>query len=162
MLTVEIFKELVIRPPLMRFDLYSEAAENLLLGTALHESGGFRWTEQLDGGPARGFYQMEPDTLKDLYLSWLKYRPDRHKELESLRPRYMDEHEALSCMPAYATLAARLQYLRDPESLPPYDDIRALARYWKRVWNTEKGKGTEQQFVDAWNRYAEAETGIRA
>jgi len=39
------------------------------------------------------------------------------------------------------------------ESLPPYNDIPALARYWKQHYNTPEGKGTEEEFVKNYQKY---------
>ena len=55
--------------------LDSRAAEDLLLGTALMESG-LREIEQR-GGPALGFFQIEPATFADVYDRYLtQRRPD--------------------------------------------------------------------------------------
>jgi hypothetical protein len=150
---VELFRRVVIRPVLQETDLWSESAENLLLGTALHESGGLQHIRQIGGGPALGFYQMEPATLDDLYDNWLKFRMVRLNQLEQFRPMHMARENALLYMPAYATAAARLQYFRVPKPLPLAGDIEGLAHYWKDHWNTHEGAGTIKQFMDAWVRH---------
>ena len=61
------FRELIIRPSLMPLDLYSEDAEELLIGICAHESKGGTYLMQKDGGPAAGFFQMEPETYTDLW-----------------------------------------------------------------------------------------------
>jgi hypothetical protein len=38
----------------------------LLYRTAMHESSGGKYVEQMGGGPARGWYQVEPSTAMDL------------------------------------------------------------------------------------------------
>src|SRR3546814_2659167 len=65
----------VIRPTLERIGLYSPAAANLLLGTALTEStiGGATCLVQR-GGPALGVYQIEPATHRVCWQNFLVYR----------------------------------------------------------------------------------------
>ncbi len=150
----EHFRIYVIRPTLERIALWSQSAENLLLGTALTESGGLKWLHQLGGGPALGLYQMEPATHDDHWQNFLAYRPGLRERVESvLAPG--DKLDQLMTNLAYATAMARVHYLRDPEPLPAADDIEAMAHYWKRVYNTEAGAGTVGKFVmDARSAFA--------
>ena len=55
---------------------------------------------------------------------------------------------------AYATAVTRLIYFRVPQKLPPADNIEKIARYWKRHYNTRKGKGDPAEFVRRYERYA--------
>ena len=48
---------------------------------------------------------------------------------------------------------ARVRYLVDPEPLPACDDIVALASTWKRVYNTEHGKGDPKHFVRLYEEF---------
>ena len=54
-----------------RYGFYSIDAVNLLLGTAIQESGGLRWRVQVNGGPARGLFQMEEATYTDIWNNFL-------------------------------------------------------------------------------------------
>lgn len=137
-----------------RPDLYSPAVENLLFGTAAHESGGFQYIWQIDG-PARSIFQMEPETLDDLYEHFLRFKPALHRILERLRPPAMTRAEALTYCLAYAILAARLHYYRYPEPIPQADDLEGMAKLYKQRWATAKGEGSEQDFIDAYERYSE-------
>src|SRR5688572_10203521 len=67
-------RELVIRPTLKYVDLWSQAAENLLVGTWFQESSiaGSTRLKQVKG-PALGGYQIEPATHKDNWLHFLRY-----------------------------------------------------------------------------------------
>lgn len=144
--------ETTIRPVLQRMDMWSRSAEKLLLMTACHESMGFRYKEQLGGGPARSYYQIEPDTLKDCYVNYLQYRPERKGLLNHFYPGDVSLEEAL-LDDRYATAAARMIYARIAEPLPPADDEVNLARYWKTHWNTPLGKGTQTRFLQDWEEY---------
>ncbi len=63
----------VIRPTLMTLGLYSPAAEQLLLATAIQESH-LTHRKQI-GGPALSYFQIEPKTHNDIWDNFLKYRP---------------------------------------------------------------------------------------
>src|SRR3546814_18753812 len=75
----------VIRPTLEKLDLYSPAAANLLLGTALTEStiGGATCLVQ-KGGPALGIYQIEPATHLDCWRNFLVYRDGLRSKIYGL------------------------------------------------------------------------------
>ena len=57
------FRRLVVRPALQAIGLCSPAAERLLLGTALTESG-LTWLAQKGGGPARGWSKLNKGPAK--------------------------------------------------------------------------------------------------
>lgn len=142
------FRSLVIRPTLQALDLSSLAAERLLLGTAIAESG-LRHLKQIRG-PALGLYQMEPATHDDLWNSYLFRKP----ELAALIGGLVCAHgpppaDHLIWNLRYATAMARLLYWRRPEPLPPADDIEANAAYWLAHYNTPQGKGTRAHFLAA-------------
>lgn len=156
MLNVTQFRELVIRPALKCIGLHSDAAENLVLGTALQESA-LVWLRQLGGGPAIGLYQMEPATHRDIWVNWLEHRPELSGRVQLLiapRPDLLDQ---LVTNPAYATAMCRIHYLRVPAPLPDANDVPALAGYWKRYYNTLAGAGSEIDFISNYTRYTEPE-----
>lgn len=149
-----IFRDKVIRPTLLDLGLHSAAAVNLLLGTALHESGVLRYHHQ-DGGPAMGLFQMEPNTLQDLFDNYLSFHDGRLVQLERYSEKGLSVDNAYNLYNArYATAACRLQYYRDSEPLPPADDLAGLGAYYKRVWNSSAGAATAQDFVDVMEKYA--------
>jgi len=141
-----------LRPTLHEIGMYSPSAEKLLLMTACHESAGFKYRRQV-GGPALSFFQMEPNTLTDLYDNYLSYRPDRLAMLDQYRPLPLSHTEALERIDAYACAAARLQYSRVKEPLPEASDDWGMAEYCKEHWNTTAGKATPQKYYDDWLRY---------
>lgn len=152
------FCELVIQPALEHIGLYSLAAERLLWGTVLHESDDFSYLKQLGGGPALGFYQIEPATHHDIHANFLKYRHELCQRISELVPfsatrfdRDLDKQLITNLL--YATVIARLVYFRRPEPLPHEDDLHGLSRYYKQFYNTPKGKATASHWLDAYNRY---------
>lgn len=150
MIDPQQFREYIIRPTLQYLGLYSKAAENLLLGTALVESR-LTYLKQHGTGPAVGVYQMEPATHDDIWDNYLCYHTDLEAKVAEFAivapPMFGDLHMEMQGNLYYATAMARIKYLRDKEPLPSADNIEELARYWKRVYNTPLGKGRTKDFV---------------
>lgn len=138
--------------PLIRND---SSVENLLLGTAVHESGGLRWIKQLGGGDARSFYQIEEDTHEWMWDEYLARRTDLGDILKSLAPKnFTDSNELLNDAlydMRYSTAVARIRYIPIRERIP--DTVGGQAMYWKKWWNTHVGKGTETEYMANWYRY---------
>jgi len=137
---------------LARMGMNSPAAVNLLLGTAAHESHLGRWTRQMGGGPARGIYQMEPDTEKDIWENYLKFRPHLVTILTAVTGVTGPDPEQLEHNLTYATAMARLHYWRENEPLPAYNDIPALAKYWDDHYNKNPNKGHVWEFIQNYTR----------
>ena len=130
--------------------MYSKNAVELLMLTAAKESSLGYFIKQLGGGPALGIFQMEPATEKDIWNNYLKYRKKRQHIVE----RYDTANaKDLWFNIGYQIILCRFHYLRIQEPLPKHNDIHGLAAYWKKYYNTEKGKGTIQDAVDAYLRY---------
>lgn len=152
------FRDLVIRPTLKAIGgpQDSEAAVQLLLATALHESR-LEFLKQHPTGPALGVYQMEPATHDD-HFRWLDsgHMREGRDGLPTRAVRAFDfgpyESDRLVYDVRYATAFARIHYWRIPEALPEAGDAAGMAAYWKRYYNTHLGAGTEDQFMAAWER----------
>jgi hypothetical protein len=134
---------------------YNRDASYLVWGTGAHESMGWTKRRQMGGGPALGYWQMEPNTFKDIVENYLKYHPtiaDRVKEIchiSVFSPVDLLNNDKLAiCM-------CRIHYLRVREPLPTTLD--GMARYWKKYYNTEEGKGTIQEFLDDYYEYSAKE-----
>ncbi len=153
MIDVNHFRLHVVRATLIYMRMWSASAENLLLGTAIQESG-LRYLRQHGDGPARGLYQIEPATHDDIADRYLAKHRDIRKRLNTLLAPIPSRLDQLVTNLAYATAIARLRYWMDPALLPAADDIDGLAAYWKRVYNTPKGKGRVAEFAATYRRYA--------
>jgi hypothetical protein len=136
-----------IRPALQAIGRWSLAAEELVLGTAIVESGLVNRV-QLGGGPARGLFQMEPATHDDIWSNYLKYRPTLAQSVRALSTGASASE--LMTNDRYAAAMARVQYLRAPTPLPQAGDLSGQAAYWKDYYNTCAGKGTPGKYVQAW------------
>jgi hypothetical protein len=127
-------------------------AEQLLLGTALQESH-LSHRRQI-GGPALGYFQVEPKTHDDVWNNFLKYRPQLAAKVNQLLSSpTANKIKELENNDKYATAIARIIYLRAPAPMPPLNDIPKMAAYWKRYYNTALGKGKEADFVSNWKKY---------
>ena len=151
-MTAGRFVESVLRPTLEDMNMWSPAAEKLMLMIAAHESQGFLYRKQV-GGPALSYFQIEPATLDDLYNNYLIYRADKQALLDRYRPEPMKYREALERRDDYACAAARLILWRVKAPLPEVGDEVGMALYAKRYWNTPKGKATAEKYLDDYHRY---------
>ncbi|MBF0214130.1 MAG: hypothetical protein HQM00_11315 [Magnetococcales bacterium] len=141
--------EHIIRPTLQRLGLWTEAAEELVLGTAIQESG-LRYVRQLGSGPARGLWQMEPATHDDLWTNHLNSRTKLG--LNVLGPYTKPDPGRLVWDLAYSCAMCRVHYLRCPGALPPAGDLNGQAYYWKKYYNTVHGAGTIGEYLANWQR----------
>ena len=157
MINQQQLRELVIRPELKRLNPeipYNEHAVELLMMTQAHESNGGYFLKQ-EQGPALGPYQMEPATHRDTHDNFLYYRNNLGMLVHGERVRTC--YDMVTDL-RYATAMARVHYFRDSEPLPTGDlsderTIWELAMYAKRVWNTEAGKATVQDYYDKYLKY---------
>lgn len=143
-------RELIVRPALVALNMHSEAAENLVMGTAAQESLLGKFLKQVGGGPALSIFQIEPATYQDYWDGYLADHPD----VANLVRKAVCTNEGTP--PAgrmvwdlrYAAMMCRIHYRRIRSPLPDAQDVWALAAYWKKYYNTVHGAGTEQEFVD--------------
>ena len=140
----------IIEWGLKEMDLYSEDAVDLVYKTGNAETG-YRHLKQMGGGPAIGFWQVEPATLIDIIDNYVKYRPELEKRLKSLGFSKIGIETRVMSNIALQAVFCRLKYKRDKYALPKSSDLEAQARYWKRVYNTHLGKGTITHFMEANN-----------
>jgi hypothetical protein len=150
MINVNQLIKYVIIPTLKHLDPdipYSDTAVDLLVMTCAHESLGGKYLHQING-PARGIYQMEPNTEDDIDHNFLNFRPKLENKVDSTRGGFVDGEMMYNL--AYATAMARVHYWRVSESLPdPLNAgyIDALGEYAKKHYNTHKGKATAKAYV---------------
>lgn len=145
-------REEIIKPTLSLIGLYSEAAENLLFGTAAHESHAGTFVKQV-GGPALGLYQMEPRTYDDIWNNYLIGRSLREQVLSACMYEMKPPAQHLLWNMRLSTIMCRIHYLRSPGALPQATDLEGLANYWKKFYNTHLGKGTPEQFIADYKRF---------
>jgi hypothetical protein len=148
-------KEYIIIPVLTKLDMYSEAAVNLLLGTAAVESDMGQFLRQIHG-PALGIYQMEPSTHLDIWQNYLQFREEMLAKTRKFLIMDLGEDNLIGNL-FYATAMARIHYYRSPMKLPAAHDMEGLAKMWRLVYNTNKGahsyKEATERFILKYNKY---------
>jgi hypothetical protein len=145
----EQFVDLIIDPILDALQLNSLAARELLLGTALQESG-LKYLAQLGNGPARGIFQMEPATHDDIWKNFLAYKPDLANRLQGTAIKQSAEMMVGNMW--YAAGMCRIHYYRVKAPLPAAGDLYGQAGYWKEYYNTPLGAGTVDEYVHNYRR----------
>lgn len=143
-------RQYVIQPALQSIGLWSQAAENLLLGTAAKESKLGYYLKQIRG-PALGIYQIEPATHQSILKDTLAGLPVLATKIKGLATSVILDDELIYNL-RYATAIARMVYYRIKAPLPAADDVMGLANYWKQYYNTVHGAGQPNEFVAAYNQ----------
>ena len=137
----------VIRTSCNMLGLGGEPVEELLLATAMQESGcGARLT-QMGGGPALGVWQMEPATHDDIWKNFLAFRAPLHASVAQLILPGIGRTEQLKGNLYYACAMARVQYYRSPRPIPSLGDLEGYAELYKLVFNSNLGAATIEEFV---------------
>lgn len=156
-------REYVIRPTLKHLGDWSDAAENLLLGTAAQESGlGFHLRSRRRY--SLGIYQITPQTHKKVWDKYLMLQPDLASSVRGLA----SQHEflahpdlELATNLSYATAVAWLVYKRREKTLPKSDDIEALANYWHLYFHA-RPTGQKHEFIQHYKQYITDANNIAA
>jgi hypothetical protein len=147
MIAIDNLRE-IVRTVLQMMGMWTAAAEELVLGTIAKESYLLKWNKQI-GGPAVGACQMEPDTEDDIWNTWLlPRRPDLVAMIRRICGATGPDPLRLQYDLVYNIIMCRLRYYRVPEPLPEAHDVPGLAVYWKKFFNTRKGKGRAEQFIE--------------
>lgn len=140
------FRDFIVRPALQQINAWTLNAEQLVMATAMAESGLF-FVQQIGRGPARGFFQMEPITHDDIWERYLSRKPTLLNDLKTFIMRDMDLHDQLHGNLFYAAAMCRIFYLRFKAPLPKEGDWHGMAAYWKKYYNTHLGAGTTEGFL---------------
>ena len=147
----------IIKYTLIKMDMYSEEACDLVYETGMAESG-YRALEQ-KGGPALGFFQCEPETADDILKNYVIFRSAISQKLIELgmpakimadikSPDHIDVLKySLITNIALQVAFCRLKYRRDKDPIPTTKKARAA--YWKKIYNTKLGKGTVEHYMKA-------------
>jgi len=160
---------LVVRPTMNHVGLPGRVSEMMVMGTAAVESG-FDAIQQIGGGPALSLWQIEPATVEDLWERAGRNWDDKIEKLVAPFGGEPGDGEGLftniiNQLPGNLFLGAalcRLIYYYKPFRIDPEfaagespmpELIHYLAGLWKEHYNTEKGKGKETDYLDAWERF---------
>jgi len=128
--------------------MYSKDAADMIFTTGMAESK-YKHLSQMGSGPAIGFFQVEPATAKDIIKNYVSYRKPILESLQDLGYKESDMLYRIKSNIALQVAFCRLKYKRDPFPIPKAHDKEGQAKYWKRVYNSELGKGTIEHFLEA-------------
>ena len=137
----------IIKWSLDEVNMGGEDAESLVFATGMAESG-YKVLSQYGDGPAVGFFQCEPATMRDIWDNFVMYRSDLKTKLYGLGYDEENDRMRLQSSIALQAIFCRIKYRRDSHPLPKHDDLMAQAKYWKRVYNSHLGKGTVEHFME--------------
>ncbi len=141
------FRKFIIEPVLSKLQLYSKDAEEMLVFTCAAESLGGHLLVQVKG-PALGVYQMEPNTYTDIWINYIRAR----SQLAMLMTMHfgcnkIPELDRLVYDLFFATAMTRIHYLRSPGKLPAATDVDGIWDYYKKYYNTDKGKAKKEESI---------------
>jgi hypothetical protein len=99
-----------------------------------------------------GIMQFDKVGFDDIKERSMKYR---ERILDCLKID-IDKVELnhLAYNPYLSVLFARLKYKLIPDPIPK--TLEGRAKYWKKYYNSSKGKGTEEHYINAVKRYLQA------
>ena len=93
--------------------------------------------------------------MEDLFENYLIYNDDM-LDAQIMFAKCVNKENWVIHMMAdipYQIVMARLQYWRQPDALPHAGDIRGLAMYYKKFWNTPLGAATVEETIINYGRY---------
>lgn len=131
--------------------LNTEAAVELLLGTAAQETDLGYWLEQHPTGPGKSIYSIEPTTHKDIkrYLN----RAGNVGLKEAVESLSIDgsDNDLIGNL-YYSTAIARIKYWMRPEPLP--SDRLGQAQYWDDYFNANNINQIDE-YLDSYREFVE-------
>jgi len=132
--------------------------------TLIHETGlvesGYKYLRQLGDGPAKSFWQIEPLSAVDNLQHYLKHRKSLMLRCAMVSmidlKHWQNNDERLWANILEKNIAAgivhcRIKYWRVPKPMP--NTLEGRAKYWKKYYNTDQGKGTEEKYIDIVKEY---------
>ncbi len=157
MLNIAQFRQFIIKDTLSGFnyrgtDFYTPEVEELLVITCANESNGGTFVVQNDG-PALGIYQMEPATHDDIWKNWMATRREVGTWIfKTCNFAILPKAQDMITNWRYATIMARIQYLRSPDAIPA--DLDGQIALYKKVYNTPDGAANSNGVLAAYKKFA--------
>ena len=112
------------------------------------------WAKPLPVGSHVDTYGHISDTYEDIWGAWMsRHSHYAYKALQSVWMNTKPPFEMLGQNIYYATIMARLNYCRFEEPIPNAKDIKALAEYYKKYWNTKFGEATVEGAINNYNKF---------
>lgn len=153
-LDIKQLHRFVVKPALDHLGLPGGlAAERLVIGTALTESGLVYLDQKGRGGeqgwgPALGIFQMEKSTF-DSHIQWMVGRQnglwEKVRQMTCAWAPQGDLWCQLAGNLSFAAALCRVHYFRAPGKLP--EDLDGMAQTYKRYYNSMLGAATPDDFI---------------
>ncbi|MCF8218729.1 MAG: hypothetical protein K9J21_07080 [Bacteroidales bacterium] len=134
------------------WNLNGREAVQLVGGTIAIESRMGYYIQQIKG-PALGISQIELASFKSLVDNFLYYKPELTNAIREVCNINDFNKEALIYNLKFSICMTRVKYLTDPNPLPKPGQMDTMAGYYKRVYNTPKGKATKRKFKRYFKKY---------
>ena len=148
-------KELIKNVCVQLGDKYAKPeALDIVYATGLVESK-YEYIQQIGQGPAKSFWQVEPETAVDNCKNFISARPEllqKCADILNVDPYHFIDPDIdtwdwiLRTNIAAGVLHCRIKYWRVPE--PIEKGSEGLAKYWKEHYNTEEGAGSVEHFLN--------------
>ena len=147
------FRSLIIEPVLSKMQVYSKDAEEILVFTCAAESLGGHYLAQVKG-PAVGIYQMEPATYTDIWINFIRNRNQMSTLLAMhFQCTRIPDVERMIWDLHFATIMARIHYLRVAEKIPVAGNLDAMWDYYKKYYNTSAGKANKEHSIKKYQEF---------
>lgn len=156
------FRQMIVRPTLIKLDQWSPSLENLLIGTAAQASG---LGMQLQSENGFGIYQMDARQHQMVWDCFLAFDADlasKVRGLASQREFLAQPHWELATNLSYATAIAWGLYAHRKAVIPAdADNLDALARCWHQYFCPEGSQGT-RHFISQYQQLVLTEKAVAA
>lgn len=151
------FKEYIVKPSVSALGLpNADDAIQLLLMTCAQETdfGHYLLQKQIGYSGGVGIYQMESFNYHAIWDNMVQPYPAMRQKVKQyfgydVKPMIQRMVSDLGL----ATMMARLFYARIEEPLPKLVNVNAMAAYYKKYWNTDKGAATIEQVLANYHKY---------
>lgn len=158
-MTPEFLRKCIIEPVLWQLRYYDirmagNNSQLILMETCAVESDLGAFLGQLEGGPAVSIFGIEPFTYDDIWINFINSRPKLLSIINNFYPlkgKLTFGYELLKYNHQLACTIARIKYWRIPEPIPA--TLEERAKYWKKYYNTDDGKGNVEKYIKKVNKY---------
>lgn len=127
-------------------------SKGLMHKTVAHESHMGQHPNTFREGYYGGVAQVDPIGFED--TQDIKAHPGLRRKYDMIRQHFDIDWPSVQYEelvdPLKSIIAGRLRYMNVPAAVP--DDDLGQAKYWKRHYNTEAGKGTPEKFLKSLNK----------
>ena len=131
----------------------NKSAHILLLGTLAAETNLGTFRDNTNYSAGNGISQFDRLPFEDIQSRVCHYHKDW---VETIKEEFDIDistvtWHSLHYSPLASIIFARLLYKLIPDEIP--SELKYIAKYWKKHYNTELGKGSEDEFIKKFHEY---------